>query len=280
MMGGLTADYLLNKFVERVEADGGEVADKPFIKSFYQMVLDSGAYNYCKKHAIILFPEARRLTSGNVNKMYSLFDADYDATQTDAGLMPARVSEDRNGRDAIDYVDGKRLLLTTTKALNFTRNTDYIEISGVHNSVSTETIPYLMIFSTSLSTTGIRSALGLSSGDDRMAARRLDSDSLVSASFARIDNYRYMSGRNRYDLGDIRLFRNSNQIAINSSLSQGMTEDAASVSISIGARSDGLDTSFLGGKCLNVSAFKSIPSSAFRTAFDNFILESYNLPAT
>ena len=281
MSGGISATKLFNDFKARVTADGGTISDEAFILSFFQMVVQAKAVKYCQDHAIVLFPEARRLTvsTTNVNKKYSLFDPAYDATQTSAGIQPALISADRNGRDAVDYVDGRRMSLLNSKALDFTRNTDYIEIAGVHNSDSTALVPYFIIFSTNSSTDAIRAALGNAGGDDAMSARRIDTDDLVRASASRISNYRYMSGRNRYDLGEVRLFRNNSEIASNDSLTKGMTENTSSLSITIGARRDGLTGTILNGKVLPVIAFNAQVPPSFRTALDTFIMNAYNLPA-
>ena len=279
MSGGISATKLFNDFKARVTADGGTISDEAFILSFFQMVVQAKAVKYCQDHAIILFPEARRLTvsTTNVNKKYSLFDPAYDATQTSAGIQPALISADRNGRDAINYVDGRRMNLLSSKALDFTRNTDYVEILAVHNSFSDVANPYVMFFSAA--SLAIRAVLGTAGGNERMGARRLDSDSLSSATVDRINNYRYVSGRNRYDLGEIRLFRNNAEVAINDTLTKGMTEDTPSFSVTIGARSDGLANSFLDGKALPVIAFNTQVPPSFRTALDNFIMNAYDLPA-
>lgn len=278
--GESEAQKLFNAFKSRVEADGGEISDEAFILSFYQMVVNAGAVVFMQNHGIVLFPEARRLTASttNVNKMYSLFDPIYDATETVAASQPPLLSADRNGRDAINYINGRRLLLSGA-ALNFTRATDYIELSGVHNSVVTTTSPHLLYFSISTSEDSVRASIGMASGDDRMFARRLDNDPARLAQAARISDYRLVSGRNRYDLGEVRLFRNNAEVAVNPNLTKGMTPDTPSQAAAIGTRFDDIAATRLEGKGLGIYAFNSQVPAALRTGIDNFFLNAYDLPA-
>jgi len=264
-------------FISRVESDGGQVSDAGFIDSFYRDM--SSHASFLDSHGMVFFPEARKVSSGRVTKMYCLYNSLYDVESGNGGYSAPILNS--STRDSLTFdrsTDG--LQFTTDTALDFLRNRGWVSNFTVHNRFGSQpNMGYLIWW-------------GRASGVNNQHMRYVNfhnSNSLAEEGGARIPDTNYENIRATPDMegtrtlyfvsdfqnGHMELFRNGSSIGSRSQNS-GTTDDTRSWNGSIGNRQSTDGTNFSNADLYSVSCFKSQPSSGLVTDFHNFYSQTYH----
>lgn len=276
-------ESIFKDFKTRVNTNSGIISNENlYLRFLLAMSKVPNALDFLEAHGIILFPEARRMTGSNVNKMYSLFDPIYDVSKSSETAQPA-LGAPVNGKATILYSHNggtDRMLEFTGAALDFARNKGYVELFTVAQKPLGINQAYLIYF-TQGTNTSLRSALSNSSALDvyNIGNRRVDGDALQTIGFANNGNWQLVRGTLDYANSDAFIYRDG--VLQNSTTAfhtAGNTSNTRSVEGGIGGSLTALDRSFKAPIAV-AGGWNAIPPAGFVEAFTEFMKTDYALPA-